>query len=149
MVFRSSCDLQSVRSQFRASEFVIGMEDAPNPKTFRDLDEQRGVFDIDNLPGGPLGNVQRQFENILVRFSETNEAGGNKSIYKSVQLELSNPVGIQFARFVADNDNLQPIFGLQVANQCNHFGERLRLREHEASKLGPCESTLLIKNHPV
>src|ERR1700689_5041840 len=110
MVFRSSCDLQSERSQFRASGFVIGMENAPNPKSLRALDEQRGVLDIDNLPGGSLGNVQRQFENIRVRFSETNEAGANKSIHKFVQLELSNPVGIQFARFVADHNYLQSIF---------------------------------------
>ena len=79
--------LQSKRSQFRAGGFVIRVKNAANPKTFRDLDEQRSVFDIDDLSRGCLGYVQRQLENIRVRFSEMNEAGRNKSIHKPVQLE--------------------------------------------------------------
>jgi hypothetical protein len=41
---------QSERSQFRARGPVIRVKDAANPQTFRDLDEHRGVFDIDDLP---------------------------------------------------------------------------------------------------
>ena len=60
-----------------------------------------------------------------------------------------NPMRIQFARFVADDDNLQSIFGFQVANQFNHLGVRFRLREHETSKLGARERTLFIEDHAV
>src|SRR5208283_1428743 len=136
MVFRSSCDVQSERSQFRASGFIVRVKNASDSNAFCDLDEQLGVFNINNLPRRCLGDVQRQLENIRVWLSETNEAGGNKRIDKSVQLKLSNPIRIQFTGFVADDDNLQSIFGFQLANQCNHLGARLRLREHEAAKLG-------------
>src|SRR5664280_3025014 len=88
--------LQSKRSQFGAGGFVVRVKIASNPQTFRNLHEHRGVFDIDNLPCRRLGYVQRQLENIRVRFSETNEAGGNESIHKPVQLELANPMRIQF-----------------------------------------------------
>src|SRR5271170_3981353 len=149
MVFRSSCDLQSEQSQFRACGFVIRVKNAANPKTFRDLNEERGVFEIDNLPCRCLGDVQRQLENIRVRFPEMNEAGGNKSIHKCVQLELTNSMSVQFTRFVADDDNLQSIFGFQVANQFNHPGERFRLREHETSKLVASERALFEEDHAV
>ena len=51
--------LQSERSQFRESGLVIRVKNTSNPQTFRDLDEHRGVFDIDFLPGWRLGDVQR------------------------------------------------------------------------------------------
>jgi hypothetical protein len=39
--------LQSQQSQFRARGPVIRVKNAWNPQAFRDLDEHRGVFDID------------------------------------------------------------------------------------------------------
>src|ERR1019366_5545988 len=87
--------LQSERSQFRARGPVIRVKNASNPQTFRDLDEHRGVFDIDYLPGWCLGDVQRNPKDVHVGLAETDEAGGNKGIYKSIQLELSNPIRIQ------------------------------------------------------
>ncbi len=51
------------------------MKNASNPHTFRDLDEHRGVFDVDYLPGWRLSNIQRQSENICVGLAEVNEAG--------------------------------------------------------------------------
>src|ERR1017187_9850417 len=112
----SFASLQSKRSQFGAGGFVVRVKNASNPQTFCDLDEERGVFDIDNLPRGCLGDVQRQLKNICVRFSETNEAGGNESIHKPAQLELANPMRIQFLSFIADDDNLQSILCLEPAN---------------------------------
>jgi hypothetical protein len=53
----SSVIAQSQQSQFRARGPVIRVENASNPQTFRDLDEHRGVFDIDHLPGWRLGDV--------------------------------------------------------------------------------------------
>src|SRR5512135_2521773 len=95
--------LQSERSQFRAGGPVIRVKNASNPQTFRDLDEHRGVFDIDYLPCRRLGDVQRKPKDVRVRLVEVDEAGGNESIHKLVQLELPNPVRIQFAPFVADH----------------------------------------------
>src|SRR5208337_3159973 len=42
---------QSERSQFLARGPIIRVKNASNPQTFRDLDEHRGVFDIDHLLG--------------------------------------------------------------------------------------------------
>jgi len=44
--------LQSERSQFRARGPVIRVKNASNPQTLRDLDEHRGVFDIDTCRAG-------------------------------------------------------------------------------------------------
>src|ERR1019366_1010870 len=149
MVFRSSCDVQSERSQFRASGFIVRVKNASDSHAFCDLDKQRRVFDINNLSGGCLGYVQRQLENIRVRFPETNEAGGNKSVHKPSKFEGADTMCVQFARLVTDDDNLQSVFGFQAANQFNHLGVRFRLREHETSKLGSRERTLLIEDHAV
>jgi hypothetical protein len=58
--------LQSERSQLRARGPVIRVKNASNPQTFRDLDEDRGVFDIDCLPGWRLGDVQRKPKDVRV-----------------------------------------------------------------------------------
>src|ERR1700692_887754 len=42
---------QSERGQFLARRTAIGMKNTANPKTFRDLDEHRCIFDIDDLLG--------------------------------------------------------------------------------------------------
>jgi hypothetical protein len=60
------------------------VKNASNPHTFRDLDEQRRVFEIDDLPGRHLGNVQRKVKDIRVRFAKVNKAGGNIEIHKLV-----------------------------------------------------------------
>jgi hypothetical protein len=141
--------LQSERSQSRASGFVICVKNAPNPQTLRDLDEQRRVFDIEYLSDGRLGNVQSQPIDVRVGLAKVDKAGGNKSIHKLVQFELANPIRIQFARFVADHDNLQSVFGFQVANQFNHPGVRFRLRKHEAPEFSAGKWPFLVEEHPV
>jgi hypothetical protein len=98
--------LQSKRSQLRASGFVIGVKNASNPQTFRDLDEHRRVFDIQDLVRWRLGNIQRKTKDVRVGLSDVYEARGNKRIHKAIQLELSNPVRIHLARFVADHGDL-------------------------------------------
>ena len=139
--------LQSERSQFRTRGSVIRVKNASNPQTFRDPDEHRGVFDIDYLSGWRLGDVQRQPEDVRVGLADVDEARGNKEIDKPIQLELSNPIRIQFARFVADHGDLQPVPDLDLSNQFDHFGIRFRLREHEVPKLRPGERSLLIEDH--
>src|ERR1019366_4982721 len=104
---------QSERSEFRAGGPVIRVKDASDPQTFRDLDEHRGVFDIDYLPGWRLGDVQRKPKDVRVGLADVDEAGGNKGIYKPVQVELSNPVRIQFASFVADHDDFESVVCLE------------------------------------
>jgi hypothetical protein len=86
--------LQSQRGQFRAGGFVICVKNASNAHAFRDLDEHRGVVDIDYLPGWGLGDVQRKPKHVRVGLGDMDEAGGNKKIHKRTELELSNPVSI-------------------------------------------------------
>jgi len=93
--------LQSERGQFRAGGLVIRVKNAPDPQTFRDLDEHRSVFDIDDLPGRRLGDIQRQPKDVRVGLPDVDEAGGNKRIDQPVQLELSNPMHVQFAGWKA------------------------------------------------
>jgi hypothetical protein len=66
--------LQSERSQFRARGLVIRVTDAANPQTFRDLDEQRLVINIDDLLGWHLGDVQRKAKDVCIGLPEMNKA---------------------------------------------------------------------------
>ena len=138
---------QSERSQLRARRLEIGVKNAANPQAFRDPDEHRGIFDIDDLLNRRLGDVQRKPEDIRVGLSDMDEAGGNEEIDQPVQFELSNPIGIQFPGFVADHGDLQPVPDLELSDQLDHLGVRFRLREHEAPKLRPGERPLLVEDY--
>ena len=83
--------LQSERSQLRAGGLVIRVKNALNPQTFRDLDEHPCVFDVQYLFGWRLGDVQRKPKDVRVGLAEVDEAGRDKGIHESVQLELVNP----------------------------------------------------------
>jgi hypothetical protein len=74
--------LQSERSQFRARGPVIRVKNASNPQTFRDPDEHWGVFDIEDLPGRRLGDVQRKPKDGRVGLADVDDAGGSKRIQK-------------------------------------------------------------------
>src|ERR1019366_1535258 len=139
--------LQSERSQFRACGPVIRVRNASNPQTFRDLYEHRGVFDIDYMPCWRWRNVQRKAKDVRVGFADVDEAGGDKRIHKPVQLELSNPIHIQFASFVADHGDLQSVPDLEPGDQLDHLRARFRLREHETPKLSPGERPLLVEDY--
>jgi hypothetical protein len=54
------------------------VKNASNPQTVSDLDEHRGVFDINYLPGWHLGNVQRKPKDVRVGLADVDEAGGNE-----------------------------------------------------------------------
>jgi hypothetical protein len=139
---------QSERCQFRARGPVIRVQNASNPQTFRDLDEHRGVFDIDDLLGRRLGDVQRKPKDIRIGLAEMNEAGGNKKIHQPAQLELPNPIRIELAPLVADHGYLQPVPDLELGDQLDHPGVTFRLREHETPKLSPGERSLLVEDLP-
>jgi hypothetical protein len=85
---------QSERSQFRARRRVISVQNASNPQAFRDLNKHWGVFDIDDLAGWRLRDIQRQPKHVSVGLADVDKAGGNEGIHKPVQLVLSNPVSI-------------------------------------------------------
>ena len=125
------------------------MKNAPNPQAFGDLHEHRRVVHIDDLPGWRLGDVQREPKDVRVGLADVDEAGGNERIHKPIQLELSNPIRIEFAPFVAHHGDLYPVPDLELRHQRDHLGGRFRLREHEAPEPSPREWSLLIKDHPV
>jgi hypothetical protein len=85
---------QSKRNQFRARGAVIRVKNASNPQGFRDLDEHRGVFDIDRLSNWRLSDVQCKPKDFRVGLADVDKAGGNKGIHKPVQLERSNSMRI-------------------------------------------------------
>ena len=64
------------------------------------------------------------------------------------QLELSDPIRIQFACFIADHDDLKPVPDLEVGDQFDHLRVRFRLRKHKAPKLSAGERPFLEKDHP-
>jgi hypothetical protein len=140
--------VQPEQSQFRAYGPVIRVQNASNTQTFCDLDEHRAIFNIDYLPLRSLADVQRKPENIRVGLTDMDEAGGNKKIHESVQLELSNSVRIQFPCFVANHDNLQSIPCFELADELDHFGIWFRLGEHKASKLSRSKRSFLVEDDP-
>ena len=145
----SFCSLQSKRSQFHTCRLVIRVTNTSNSQAFCDLDKHRKVLNIDYLIGRNLRDIDRHTKDVHVRLSQVDEAGGNEKIHKTIKLELSNPIRIQFACFVADHDNLQSIPFLKPADQLDHFGIRLRLGEHEFPKLSTCERSLSVEDHPI
>jgi hypothetical protein len=122
------------------------MHNASNSQAFRDLSEHRSIFDIDNLPGGRLDDVQRKPKNVLIRLVEVDEARGNEGVHKIAQLELSYPILIQFAPFVTNHSDLEPISNLKPGDKRHHFGMRFGLREHEGLKLGMGERPFFMEN---
>ena len=62
------------------------MQHASNPQAFGNLDKHRRVFDIDHLPGGRLGDIQRQPENVGVGLADVDKAGGEVKIYATQPL---------------------------------------------------------------
>lgn len=98
------------------------MKNTSNPQTLRDFDEHRAVFDIDHPTGRNLRGFKRNTEDVRVRLSQLNVAGGDKRIYKLIQLKLSNAILIQTAPFVADDNDFQSITCLKSADQIDHFG---------------------------
>jgi hypothetical protein len=92
--FRHLSFLQSERSQLGAGGLVICMKNASNPQTFRDLNEDRSVFDIDDVLRRRVGDVQRQSKDVRVGLADVNKAGGNKRVHKPVELKLPNPIRI-------------------------------------------------------
>jgi len=50
------------------------MQNTPNPQTLCDLNEQRRVFDINNLAGWHLGDVERQPKDVRVGLAEVDKA---------------------------------------------------------------------------
>jgi hypothetical protein len=118
-----------------------------NANPLRDLYEHWGVLDINYLPGWHLGNVQRKPKDVRVGLADVDEAGGDKKIHKPVQLKLSDPILIQFPRFVANDNNLQAVMCLKSTDQLDHLEIRFRLREHKTSKLITCEWPLLVEDH--
>ena len=82
------------------------MKNASNPQTFRDLNEHRRIFDIDDVLRRRLGDVQRKPKHFHIGLADVDETRRNKSVNKPVELELPNPMRIHCARFVADHSNL-------------------------------------------
>jgi hypothetical protein len=73
------------------------VNNASNPQAVSDLSEHRAVFDVEDLPGLHLGNVQRQPKELRVGFADVDKARENKEVHKPVQPELANPIRVEFA----------------------------------------------------
>src|ERR1035437_9101642 len=139
--------LQSEQSQFRARGTVIRVKNTSDSQAFRDLDEHRGVFDIEYLFDRNLRAIERHTKDVRVRLSQADKAGGNEKIHELIKLELSNPILIQSAPFVADHDNLQFIACLKPAGQRDHFRIWLRLGEHEFPKLRRSKRSIFVEHY--
>src|SRR5665254_13290 len=96
-------------------------------------------FYIDDVPGWCLGDIQRKLKDLCVGLAEVDEAGGNKRIHKFIQLELSNPILIQFAPFVTDHADLESVLCFEFADKLDHARAPLRLSEPEVLEPKPSE----------
>jgi hypothetical protein len=142
----ASLVLQSEREEFRVRRLVVRVKNTSYPEAFRDLNEHRGVFYIQNLMCWRLSDIKRKPENVRVGLAEMDEAGGNEGIHKPIQFESANPICIQFERFVADNGDFQTVPRLQSNYHPDHVFVWFRLLAHEAPKLLPSERSLFVKN---
>jgi hypothetical protein len=70
--------LQSERSQPRARRPVIRVKNTSDPQTFGDLEEHRGIFDINHLLGWRLCDVQRKPKDVRVGLADVYEARGKQ-----------------------------------------------------------------------
>jgi hypothetical protein len=125
------------------------VQNAPYSQTFRYLNEHRGIFDVDDLLGVCLSDIQRQPKYIRIRFANVDKTRRNKEVHKPVQLEGTNPMVVQLTGLVTDHNYFQAVPLLKLNNQLDHPWVGFRLREHEAPKLIPGERALLIENHPI
>jgi hypothetical protein len=82
--------------------------DAVNTEALGDFDKHGAIVGLHDPLGFRLRCVEREPVDVLIGLADVDEAGGNKRIHKPVQLELANPIRIQFAPFVADHGDLQP-----------------------------------------
>lgn len=123
------------------------MEDASYTQTLRDLDEQRGVFDIDDPLCARLGDVECKPEDVYVGFANMYKTGGYEKVHKAIQLELANSMRVQFAAFIADDSDLESMMELELSDQSNHFVVRFRLRKHKLPELSTGESSPFMENH--
>ncbi len=60
-------------------------------------------------------------KDVGVGLADLDEAEGNKKIHKSIQLEFLYPIRIQFARFVADHGDLEPVPDFERGDYTDHF----------------------------
>src|SRR5665254_21437 len=100
-------------------------------------------FYIDDVPGWCLGDIQRKLKDLCVGLAEVDEAGGNKRIHKFIQLELSNPILIQFAPFVTTTQILSPycVLSLRISSimrgcgfDCSNMNFWNSIRENDCSR---------------
>jgi hypothetical protein len=60
------------------------VQNTSNPQTFRDLYEQWGIFDINDVSFWCLGYVQRKPEDLQVWLPKVHVTGGNEEIHERV-----------------------------------------------------------------
>ncbi len=88
------------------------MVNAADAQGFGNLDEHGTVFNIKDLCGRNLGDIQSHSKDVRVGLAKMDEARGNEKIYEPIELECSNPMGCQLAPFIAHHRNLQPALRL-------------------------------------
>src|SRR5664280_3300900 len=86
--------------------------DAVDAEAIRGFDEHGNIVDVHDALRRDLGDVQREPEDVRVGLADVDEAGRDEEVYKSGKVERSNTIRIQLARFVADDDDLQPVWTL-------------------------------------
>lgn len=96
-----------------------------NSQSFRYLNEHRSIVDEDYLRGLNLSYVQSKSENIHVGLADVYEARGYETVYQPIQFELLNPMSIEFAPFIADDDDLHAQSVSKLRNQIDHLWKRL------------------------
>ena len=121
---------------------------ASHPETFRDLNEHRSVIDEDSAFWRGLGKIKSEPENIDVRLSHPDETGRDECVHELVQAEGPDAMGIDLARLITNDHNLQAVLRLESGKKAKHLWIRLRLSKHEVAKLIPGEWPLLKEHNP-
>jgi hypothetical protein len=121
---------------------------ALHSQAFRNLNEHRSVVDEDDAIWRRLGEVKSEPEYLDVGLPHSDETGGDEGVNKWVEFEGANAVGIDLARLIDNDDNLQAVLSPELGNEDKHVWIRLRLSKHEVPKLVPGEWPLLKEHDP-
>ena len=124
------------------------MKNALHSYALADLNEHLGVVDEEHPSWDRLCEIKSEPKNLGIRFPHSNETGGYERIRKLVELEGTNAVRIDLARFIANDDNLQTVLQFKFGNEPKHLWKGLGLSKHEIAKLIPGEWPFCIEDHP-
>ena len=78
-----------------------------------DVAQEGAIFNIGHFISLHVSDIHSEPVNVKVRFADVDEGRDDEEVDKFLEMKAANPVFGDFASFVADDGNAQPINGLE------------------------------------